>query len=131
MLNELEILAQQWLDEKQTERDAADRRRAIEDRLTELIGKDAADESTTTTKSGEYVVKVNGSISRKVDGDKLQELAHEHGLFDHLHVLFRWKPELNKAKWEAADASITAPLASAITAKAGRPSFKIEKKEVK
>jgi hypothetical protein len=131
MLNELEILAQQWLDEKQTERDAADRRRAIEDRLTELIGKDTADESTTTAKSGEYVVKVNGSVSRKVDGDRLQELAHEHGLFDYLPVLFRWKPELNKAKWEAADASITAPLASAITAKAGRPSFKIEKKEVK
>ncbi|OQB99790.1 MAG: hypothetical protein BWX80_03571 [Candidatus Hydrogenedentes bacterium ADurb.Bin101] len=96
-----------------------------------MIGKDAADESTTTTKSGEYVVKVNGSVSRKVDGDKLQELAHEHGLFDYLPVLFRWKPELNKAKWEDADASITAPLASAITAKAGRPSFKIEKKEVK
>lgn len=131
MINELEILAQQWLDEKQTERDAADRRRAIEDRLTELIGKDTADESTTTAKSGEYVVKVNGSVSRKVDGDKLQELAHEHGLFDYLPVLFRWKPELNKAKWEDADASITAPLASAITAKAGRPSFKIEKKEVK
>jgi len=130
-MNELEILAQQWLDEKQTERDAADRRRAIEDRLTELIGKDTADESTTTAKSGEYVVKVNGSVSRKVDGDRLQELAHEHGLFDYLPVLFRWKPELNKAKWEDADASITAPLASAITAKAGRPSFKIEKKEVK
>ena len=131
MLNELEILAQQWLDEKQTERDAADRRRAIEDRLTELIGKDTADESTTTTESGEYVVKVNGSVSRKVDGDRLQELAHEYGLFDYLHVLFRWKPELNKTKWEDADASITAPLASAITAKVGRPSFKIEKKEVK
>ena len=54
------------------------------------------------------------------------ELAAEHGLTDHLSTLFRWKPEINMAIWKAADESITKPLAAAITAKPGRPSFTID-----
>ena len=46
----------------------------------------------------------------KVNSDKLQELAAEHGLTDHLPSLFRWKPEINMTVWKAADASITTPL---------------------
>ena len=59
----------------------------------------------------------------------MQELAAEFGLTDHLAKLFRWKPEINMAIWKAADESITKPLAAAITAKPGRPSFKIIPKE--
>ena len=70
--------------------------------------------------------EVVGRIDRKVDADKVQELAAEHGLTDHLSTLFRWKPEINMAIWKAADESITKPLAAAITAKPGRPSFTIE-----
>ena len=56
------------------------------------------------------------------------ELAAEAGLSDQLAHLFRWKPELNMSAWKAADESITTPLAGAITAKPGRPSFSITKK---
>ena len=59
----------------------------------------------------------------------MQELAAEFGLTEHLAKLFRWKPEINLAIWKAADESITKPLASAITAKPGRPSFTISHKE--
>ena len=58
--------------------------------------------------------------------DKVQELAAEHGLTDHLSTLFRWKPELNMAIWKSSNESITRALAPAITAKPGRPSFTIE-----
>jgi hypothetical protein len=58
-----------------------------------------------------------------------QELAAEHGLTEHLARLFRWTPEINMALWKAADETITRPLADAIMAKAGRPSFKITIKE--
>jgi hypothetical protein len=56
----------------------------------------------------------------------VQELAAEHGLTDHLSTLFRWKPEINMAIWKASDERITRPLAGAITAKPGRPSFTID-----
>jgi hypothetical protein len=75
------------------------------------------------------VVKISGRIDRKVDSEKLQMLATESGLTEHLATLFRWKPELNLTLWKSADESITKPLAAAITAKPGRPSFKITIKE--
>lgn len=74
-------------------------------------------------------MKVTCRIDRKVDADMVQELAAEHGLSEHLASLFRWKPELNMSAWKAADESITRPLAGAITAKPGRPSFTITKKD--
>jgi hypothetical protein len=47
-----------------------------------------------------FVVKIAGRIDRKVDSDKLQELAAEHGLTEHLSRLFRWKPEISMAAVE-------------------------------
>jgi len=129
MSNNLSEYAQAWLDAKQAEADATKRRRQIEDEMASLIGVAENFEGTETAEPDGYVIKITGKISRKVDSDKLQELAHEAGLFEHLQSLFRWTPSLDKRKWEAADSSITAPLASAITAKPGRPSFKIEPKQ--
>jgi hypothetical protein len=86
-------------------------------------------DGTETVEPGRFEVKIVGRIDRKVDGDKVQELAAEFGLTDHLAKLFRWKPEINMAIWKATDESITKPLAAAITAKPGRPSFKIIPKE--
>lgn len=68
-------------------------------------------------------------MTRKVDGDLLQDIAIEHGLTDHLYKLFRWKPDLNLKEWKAAAPEVTGALAAAITTTAGRPSFSIEVKE--
>jgi hypothetical protein len=76
-----------------------------------------------------YAVKVVGRINRKIDSDKLQALAAEHGLADHLPSLFRWKPEINATAWKAAAATITQPLLDAITSTPGRPSFTITRKD--
>ena len=94
-----------------------------------FFGFAALGKGTETAEPEGFVVKISGRIDRKVDGDKLQALAAEAGLSDHLATLFRWKPEINMDVWRSTDESITKPLADAITAKPGRASFKIITKE--
>ena len=122
-------LAQMWLRAKQAEKDATEDRRDIEDHIKKLARIAESLDSTETVEPGQYVIKIAGRIDRKVDGDKVQELAAEHGLSEHLATLFRWKPEINMSAWKAADETITGPLAGAITAKPGRASFSITPKE--
>lgn len=125
----LNALAQSWLDAKATEISAQLRRRDIEDQMKSLIGIPDNLDGTETAKPDGYVIKVTGRINRKVDGEKLQELATEAGLTEHLSSLFRWKPELNLKVWKNADPAITAPLLGAITSEPGRPSFSITQGE--
>lgn len=127
--NDMNELATMWLAAKKQEEDATTNRRDIEDHLKKLANIAEDHEGTETVESGRFEIKIVGRIDRKVDGDKVQELAAEFGLTDHLAKLFRWKPEINMAIWKATDESITKPLAGAITAKPGRPSFKIIPKE--
>lgn len=127
--NDMNQLAALWLKAKREEADATEARREIEDHIKKLARiKDELD-STETIEYGEYVIKIAGRIDRKVDSDKLQELAAEFGITDHLSSLFRWKPEINMAAWKATDKSITMKFAAAITAKPGRHSFTITRKE--
>lgn len=127
--NDLNELSSLWLAAKKQEENATTDRRDIEDHIRKLVSIAENLEGTETIEQGIYEIKIVGRIDRKVDGDKVQELAAEFGLTEHLAKLFRWKPELNMAMWKATDESITSPLASAITAKPGRPSFKIITKE--
>lgn len=126
---DLNELSQMWLAAKEREATATSDRRKIEDRIKSLCGIAENLEGTETVAPDHFTIKIVGRIDRKVDSDKLQELAAEHGLTDHLSSLFRWKPDLNMAAWKAADESITKPLAAAITAKPGRASFTITSKE--
>ena len=125
-LNELSRL---WLAAKEAEKEATEDRRKIEDRIKSLVGFAENNEGTETVDPDQFTIKIVGRIDRKVDGDKVQELAAEHGLTEHISSLFRWKPEINMAVWKATDEAITKPLAAAITAKPGRPSFNITRKE--
>ena len=123
----LDDLIQQWRKAKDAETTAQAERRQIEDTIASVVSL-AEDLDGTLTISG--VLKITGRIDRKVDAEKLQELAREAGLTDHLSGLFRWKPEINRKAWDAAADSITRPLLGAITSKPGRPSFAItDKKE--
>lgn len=131
-MNELDELARQWSDAKQDEAIAVAKRRTIEDRLVELLEIPETKEGTTssTTEQG-YQIKVVGRMNRKVDADRLQELAIAAGLTEHLPSLFRWSADVNAAVWKAADQRITSPLLGAITTTPGRPSFTITRKESK
>ena len=119
----------EWLVAKETERQAVEKRRSLEDQLVKDLAFDLQKDGTENYDCGRYAVKVVGRIDRKIDSDKLQAIAAENGLSAHLSSLFRWKPEINMSAWKAADESITRPLADAITAKPGRPSFSITIKE--
>lgn len=132
MTQELDDLAVEWAAWKETERTAAERRRVIEDRLVELLEIPETKEGTTNaaTEQG-YQIKVVGRLNRKIDTERLQEIAAEHGLSEHLGSLFRWSADINAAAWKAAAQSITAPLTGAITTTPGRPSFTITRKESK
>ena len=114
-----------WLEAKQTETEAVNRRRELEDQLSQLLKLDPQAEGSKTHKPDGFVIKITQRLNRKIDADKLHELATEAGVADYLGVLFRWKPELNAKEWRAANDAITKPLLPAITTTPGRPSYSI------
>jgi hypothetical protein len=97
----IENLSQNWLDAKQAEKVATERRRELEDKLLSLIGVAENMEGTENVETdGGYKIKITGRMTRKVNGERIQEIAAEEGLTDHLSSLFRWKPEINMTAWK-------------------------------
>lgn len=130
MSKELDELSVLWLESKEKERMAVEARRIYEDQMLKIIAiaEDFEGTKNSMTDAG-LEIKVVGRMNRKVDADKLQDIAAENGLTEHLATLFRWKPEINASAWKASDDSITRPLLDAITTTPGRPSFSITKKD--
>jgi hypothetical protein len=125
---DLETCSQQWLDAKEAEREAVERRREMENKLLSLIGISEHHDGTETVETDNgYKIKIVGRMNHKIDGDRVQEIAFEEGLTEHLSSLFRWKPEINIAVWKKADEAITKPLLGGITTTPGRASFSIMK----
>lgn len=123
-------LIEKWQQYKADEDIAKAKRREVEDQLAAKLAIAEGFEGTVTSKfEGGVVLKVEGRLNRKVDSDKVQEIAAECGLSQHLSSLFRWKPEINATAWKNADEAITRPLLAAITTTPGRPSFSITIKE--
>ncbi len=117
-----------WIEAKATEKSAQDKRRAIEDVMISTLGVAESLDGTMTIDELGYKIKIVGRMNRKVDGDKLQEVARDAGFEELLPTLFRWKPEINLATWKNTDPAITSVLAKAITVEPGRPSFTIEER---
>jgi hypothetical protein len=126
----LAALVAEWERHKEAERAAVEARREIEDAIVKML---EVPENLDGTKSLDIVegttLRITGRIDRKVDGDKAQEIAAEHGLQAHLPALFRWKPEINLTAWKNADPKITAPFNDCIVSKPGRPSFAVVTKK--
>lgn len=120
-------LYEEWLVAKAEEKKAMDERRSIEDKLVLSLGIPKTLDGTQNVDVDGFKVKIVGRLDRKVNSDKLQDLAAEYGLTEHLSSLFRWKPEINASAWKSADPRITEPLLDAITSSNGRPSFTITK----
>ena len=121
----LQKLSVEWLEAKEAERDATERRRLIEDEMVRLIGVEQTDEHTRKVEADPFTIKIACRINRKVDGDMAQEIAAEHDMQDHLGMLFRWKPELSMTAWNGVGDNVKQVFARAITATPGRPSFTI------
>jgi hypothetical protein len=126
----LDDLADRWIAYKETEKIAVEKRREIEDQIACRLNFPETFEGTenVTAVGSPYAIKIEGRINRTVNAEKLIAIADEEGLETQISALFRWKPEINMTAWKAADQSITKPLSKAITAKAGRPSFTIVRK---
>ena len=125
---DLDTASAEWVTSKEAEKAATERRRKLENHLLSLIGVAENMEGTENVETdGGYKIKITGRINRKVDGKRIQEIAAEEGLVEHLSSLFRWKPEINMAVWKSADKSITEPLLGGITTQPGRASFTITK----
>jgi len=118
-------LSKLWLKAKADEHEAQERRRSIEDQLSEALKVDDRLDAVQTTKLDDFTVKVTTRLNRKVDADLVQEIASEYGIQDSLSQLFRWKPDINLTAWKNADKDITSVLSKAITTTASRPSFSI------
>jgi len=123
----MNTLYQRWLDAKNRETAAVKDRRELEDSMVKEFALPKDLEGTVNHEVGGYKIKMEGRINRKVDSDKLQMLAAEAGLSEHLSSLFRWKPEINVKAWDAASDAVTRPLLDAITSTSGRPTFTITK----
>ena len=122
-------LYQQWLTAKAKEAEATAERREIEDKLVAHFNVPSTLDNTANFEADGYKIKVEGRINRKINSEKLQEIAVEHGLSEHLGAIFRWKPEINASVWKSTDPAITTILLDAITSTPGRPSFTITKKD--
>lgn len=118
-------LSASWQELKEHERECAARRRAIEDRLIELAEIDPAVPGFENFEG----LRITTKLTRKVDPDKADKIAKEHGLETHLPALFRWKAEVNGSVWKATSSRITDLFKSAIETKPARPSFTVTKKK--
>jgi hypothetical protein len=119
-------LLAEWIEAKETERRAVEKRRVIEDQLTAFIGLDEGFEGTKNVELDGYKVKAVARMTHKVDADKLHNLAIEHGLMGQIEKLFRAKYELNLGPWKNADLKVVGVLSEAVTTSPGRPSYSIE-----
>ena len=120
-------LYQRWLEAKKMETLAIAERRDLEDQMVDTFAIPKDLDGTVKHAIDGYVIKTEGRINKKIDADKLQLLAAEAGLSEHLSSLFRWKPEINAKAWGAAADAVTQPLLGAITSTPGRPTFTITK----
>ena len=119
-------LLQQWLDAKEVERAAVEKRRSNEDRLSELLASEMPADGQKTIKTDGFAVKVTSRIAYKVNGEELQELASKKGVpLPLLQQAFRWKCEVIGKGWNDLDKSIQAALSDAVTAEKCRPSYQI------
>lgn len=120
------VFITKWKKAKAEEEYYKELRRNIEDRILKLV---TIKGNSLTIDTPINKLKITTRMDEKVDSDKLQEIAAENGLTDHLSDLFRWKPAINKTVWKATDKSIAEILEEAITVKPGRASFTLTEKE--
>jgi hypothetical protein len=121
----LQKLAEEWLEAKNAESEATEKRRLIEDEVVRLLEIKDTDDHAREFEADPFTFKITCRINRKVNGDLAQEIAAEHDMQDFLGMLFRWKPELSMAAWKGVGDNVKSVFAPAITSTPGRPSFAI------
>jgi len=122
-------LYEAWLEAKARETVAVADRRKLEDQMVVAFHVPKNLDTTISHEIDGYKIKLEGRINKKIDAEKLQVIAAEAGLSEHLSALFRWRPELNTVQWKSCSEEIKQVLSGAITSTPGRPTFTILKTE--
>ena len=117
-------LSELWLESKEAEKIAAERRRQLEDQMRQAMKLEESEEGTVSTLVGRYKVKANCRINRKIEPEKFLLLANDAGV--DVSTFTKWKCELVMSAWRKQDEGVQHALSSAITAEPGRPTFSIE-----
>ena len=121
---DLKNLSEQWLEAKTLERDAAERRRVLEDQMRQCMKIEDNEEGTVSTLIGPYKVKANCRINRKIDPEKFLMLANDAQI--DVSEFTKWKCELVMSAWKKQTPYIQQKLSKAITTEPGRPTFSVE-----
>ena len=121
---DLKNLSEQWLEAKTLERDAAERRRVVEDQMRQCMKIEDNEEGTVSTLIGPYKVKANCRINRKIDPEKFLMLANDAQI--DVSEFTKWKCELVMSAWKKQTPETQNALSKAITAEPGRPTFSVE-----
>ena len=121
---DLKNLSEQWLEAKTLERDAAERRRVLEDQMRKCMKIEDNEEGTVSTLIGPYKVKANCRINRKIDPEKFLMLANDAQI--DVSEFTKWKCELVMSAWKKQTPETQSALSKAITAEPGRPTFSVE-----
>lgn len=111
---------------KEEERQVKLKRLNLEAAMAQAIGIPENWEGSLTNHVGQYKVRVSRKMNVKINSEKLTDCAQKNGLTPQLQTLFRWKPEINKSAWDAADRKVIAALAPAIESTPGKATFNIE-----
>ena len=117
----------EWIEAKEAEKTAVQKRREVEDRLTAEWAVPEDFDMSKTWSDGEYKITLTGRMTRKVDAKMVQEIAAEKGLIGQIDRLFNWTASIDAKAWKASAENITEVFTPAITTKPGRLSYKIEK----
>lgn len=120
----IEELGAAWLEAKEAEKTAADNRRKIEDQMRQALKIEDAEERTVKQTAGNYVIKANCRVNRKIDPEHFLRLANDAKV--DVSGFTRWKCELVLGEWKKQPAYVQQTLSNAITAEPGRATFSVE-----
>lgn len=118
-------LVSQLYEAKLAEQSAREYRLGLEAALEEKIGVPEDWEGTKTRPVGKFRVKVSRKMNVKIDANRLREQARVNDILPMVDLLFRWKPELDKKKWNAADEKVRLAFAPAMEVTPGKAIFTI------
>ena len=123
----LDILATEWLEAKEAEKLANERRKEIEADIISLVG--VAEEGTTNGETEHYKIKTVGKLTRSLNDSQLQ--ADWDTLPDEIKKCVKWKTSLdtkNLRSLESMRDDLIPVMSRYLTTKPAKPSVVVEAK---
>lgn len=124
MKNEVDVLAALWLEAKQAEARAKERRLTVEAQIAELLG--VADEGVINAMGSEFKIKTTGKLTRTLHSDDLQR--DWDSLPSGIKECVSWQPKLNMRALRTLESNhneLSPVMARYMTTKPAKPTITI------